>query len=55
MNKQVQIKNEELCLKVPKVFDLVTRESKFQICLNLGKSFEVKDQICGNFKIRMFF
>lgn len=51
MNKQVQIKNEELCLKVPKVFDLVTRESKFQVCLNLGKPFEVKDEICGNFML----
>ena len=51
MNKHVQIINEELCLKVPKVFDLVTRESKFQVCQNLGKPFEVTDQICGNFML----
>lgn len=42
---------EDICLKGPKVYDWITKESKFQSCLTLSDCCLSSDRICDSFKI----
>ena len=42
---------DKFCVKVPKVYDWVTKEVKFHTCISFADCFTITDQICNDFMI----
>jgi hypothetical protein len=42
---------DKICIKVPKVYDWITKEAKFHTCLSLVECCTITDQICNDFML----
>ena len=42
---------DKFCVKVPKVYDWITKEAKFHTCLSLVECCTITDQICSDFTL----